>query len=117
MNGCLGDVSKTGPYVTGECQTIELALKELQIHIDTYHEKDLKKQLKCEFPSCDFETEFLTNKAAMERLKLHASIQHSPKLETPENHLETRGENENNKAVYKATQYNIVYKKNLLKKR
>ena len=87
MNGCLGDVSKTGPYVTGECQTIELALKELQIHIDTYHEKDLKKRLKCEFPSCDFETEFLPNEAAMERLKLHASIQHSPKLETPENNL------------------------------
>ena len=54
MNGCLGDVSKTGPYVTDECQTIELALKELQIHIDTYHEKDLKKRLKWEFPSCFF---------------------------------------------------------------
>ena len=40
MAGCLGDDKKLGPYTTGECQTIELALKELQLLIDTYHEND-----------------------------------------------------------------------------
>ena len=109
MSGCLGDASKTGPYVTGECQTIELALRELQIHIDTYHEKDLKKSLKCEEHECPFETEYLPNDSAMERLKLHISMKHKPKMERGSS---DGGSSNESKQVFKATKCNVIYKKN-----
>ena len=81
MSGCLGDDKKTGPYTTGECQTIELALKELQIHLDTYHIKDLKKSIKCEVAECRFETDYLPDELALERLKIHINMMHQMKTE------------------------------------
>ena len=108
MNGCHGDASKSGPYVTGECPTIELALKELQIHIDTYHEHDLKKTLKCSVPNCDFETEFLPNKAGVECLKMHVNLHHQVKEEAK---YGAKAEGEAKSAVFKAVKCNVIFKK------
>ena len=108
MNGCRGDASKSGPYVTGECPTIELALKELQIHIDTYHEHDLKKTLKCSVPNCDFETEFLPNEAAVECLKMHVNLYHQVKEEAK---YGAKAEGEAKSAVFKAVKCNVIFKK------
>ena len=110
MSGCLGDKKKNRPYVSGECQTIELALKEWQLHIETYHEKDLKKRLKCEVPNCAFETEYLPNDSAMERIKLHTSISHQPKVEVVTDD-EAATPSRESKAMYKAVKCNVVYKK------
>ena len=92
--------------MTGECQTIELALKELQIHLDSYHENDAKKTMKCEVPDCVFETELLPDELAFERLKLHVDMQHK-KSESREEEKPTV----ENKAIYKAVKCTVKYKK------
>ena len=104
--GCLGNDKKDGPYLTGECQTIELALKELQIHLDSYHENDAKKTMKCEVPDCVFDTELLPDELAFERLKLHVDMQHK-KSESREEEKPTV----ENKAIYKAVKCTVKYKK------
>ena len=46
ISGCTGNDQGSGPYTTRECQTIELALRELQIHIDTFHENKTRRSQK-----------------------------------------------------------------------
>ena len=108
MSGCLGDGKNSGPYITGECQTIELALRELQIHIDTYHMNERKKRLKCDFSGCDFETEVLPDEGAIEHLRIHTNLKHNPKIEPGENASSNSREN---KAFYKANKCSVQYKK------
>ena len=113
MVGCMGDEKKAGPYTTGECPTIELALKELQIHIETYHERDRKKKLKCTMDDCRFETEYLPDDAAIEHLRIHVNSRHQPKLETPEGRNGNLGANEN-KTTFKAVMQCSVQKESIL---
>ena len=95
MSGCQGNEQKNGPYTTGECPTIELALKELQIHIDTFHENNHKKSLKCFKAGCEFEAKFVPNSSAVELLKLHVSLHHQVKEEE-----DNAGANSGGKAVF-----------------
>ena len=87
MLNCKGNDKKDGPYTTGECPTIELALKELQLHIETFHERDLKKVLKCSLVDCSYETELLPNDSAVECLKLHVTLHHSNPSKEPKINL------------------------------
>ena len=108
MEGCQGDDKRAGLYITGECPTIELALKELQLHVNTYHARDLKKILKCSFPDCQYQTEFLPDESAVECLKLHVNLHHQPKEEKRVGN----GQSEEGKAVFKAIKCNVLFKKN-----
>ena len=98
-----------GPYVTGECPTIELALKEMQMHLETYHESDFKKSLRCFVQGCTFETELLPNESAVEYLKIHVNICHQKDIKPK---TKVKSDSDEGKAVFKAVKCNIVYKKN-----
>ena len=55
-------------------------------------------------PGCTFETEFLPNEAAVECLKIHVNLHHHRTEEKPSTN--------DDKAVFKVSKCNVVYKKN-----
>ena len=77
--------------------------------------KNSKKAMKCELPGCQFQTEFLPDGLALDRLKLHVTLQHQAKVEDKSSAREgddSSNTENNSKAVYKAVKCSVSYKKN-----